>query len=109
MEGTCGDLGFRELDQQGRVRRVERQALTPRLGVLMGLFGGIALICPVLIMVRYPSESTNLITVSVATILFASLLAIEAFGWHWEGRFSRDCSLHGCAGCIFRNKWELTV
>lgn len=76
MEGTCGDLGFRELDQQGRVRRAERQALTQR--IFMGVFGGIALICPVLVMVLYPSRNTNLITVSVATILFASLLAIGA-------------------------------
>lgn len=76
MERTCGDLGFRELDQQGRVRRAERQALTQR--IFMGVFGGIALICPVLVMVLYPSRNTNLITVSVATILFASLLAIGA-------------------------------
>lgn len=76
MEGSCGDLGFRELDQQGRARRAERQALTQR--IFMGVFGGIALICPVLVMVLYPSRNTNLITVSVATILFASLLAIGA-------------------------------
>lgn len=76
MKGSCGDLGFRELDQQGRVRRAERQALTQR--ILMGVFGGIALICPVLVMVLYPSRNTNLITVSVATIVFAFLLAIGA-------------------------------
>lgn len=44
----------------------------------MGLFGGIALICPVLIMALSPSEKTNIITVSVATIVFAILLAIGA-------------------------------
>lgn len=76
MERLCGDLGFRELDQQGRLRRAEKQALTQRL--LMGLFGGIALICPVLVMVLYPSRNTNLITVSIATIVFAFLLAIGA-------------------------------
>lgn len=76
MERLCGDLGFRELDQQGRLRRAEKQALTQRL--IMGLFGGIALICPVLVMVLYPSRNTNLITVSIATIVFAFLLAIGA-------------------------------
>lgn len=76
MKGSCGDLGFRELDHQGRVRRAERQALTQR--IFMGVFGGIALICLVLVMVLYPSQNTNLITVSVAIILFASLLAIGA-------------------------------
>lgn len=76
IENICGKLGFRELDQQGRLRRAERKALTQR--ILMGLFGGIALICPVLVMVLYASRNTNLITVSVATIHFASLLAIGA-------------------------------
>lgn len=76
LEGLCGDLGLRELDQQERLRRAEKQALTQRL--LMGLFGGIALICPVLVMVLYPSRNTNLITVSIATIVFAFLLAIGA-------------------------------
>lgn len=76
MEESCGKLGFRELDQQGRLRRAEKQALTQR--ILMGVFGGIALICPVLVMVLYPSRNTNLVTVSVATILFAFLLAIGA-------------------------------
>lgn len=76
MEESCGKLGFRELDQQGRLRRAEKQALTQR--ILMGIFGGIALICPVLVMVLYPSRNTNLVTVSVATILFAFLLAIGA-------------------------------
>ncbi|KAG6356268.1 hypothetical protein INS49_015655 [Diaporthe citri] len=76
MEESCGKLGFRELDQQGRLRRAEKQALTQR--ILMGIFGGIALICPVLVMVLYPSRNTNLVTVSVATILFAFLLAFGA-------------------------------
>lgn len=76
MEESCGKLGFRELDQQGRLRRARKQALTQR--ILMGIFGGIALICPVLVMVLYPSRNTNLVTVSIATILFAFLLAIGA-------------------------------
>lgn len=76
MEGSCGTLGFRELDQQGRLRRAERKALIQRM--VMGFFGGVALICPVLVMVLYPSRNTNLITVSVATILFVCILAIGA-------------------------------
>lgn len=76
LERSCGELGLRELDQQGRLRRAERNALTQP--ILMGLFGGIALICPVLIMVLSPSQNTNLITVSVATIVFAIPFAIGA-------------------------------
>lgn len=76
MEESCGKLGFRELDKQGRLRREEKEALTRR--ILMGILGGIALICPVLVMVLYPSRNTNLVTVSVATIVFAFLLAVGA-------------------------------
>ena len=104
IENICGNMGFRELDQQGRLRRAERKALTQR--ILMGLFGGIALICPVLVMVLYPSRNTNLITVSVATILFVSLLAIGA-----SDSTGKDvlASLYGCAGCIFRHEWEFSL
>lgn len=38
MEGSCGRLGFRELEHQGKLRRAEKQALAQR--ILMGLFGG---------------------------------------------------------------------
>lgn len=76
LEYACGNLGFREFDQQGRLQREKNQAFTQR--IFMGLFGGIALICPVLIMVLHPSQNTNLITVSVATSLFAVVLAIGA-------------------------------
>lgn len=76
LEKSCGRLGFRELDQQGRLERAKKQAFAQR--VLMGLFGGVALISPVLVMVLHPSRNINLITVSVATILFAVLLAIGA-------------------------------
>lgn len=76
LDKTCGKLGFRELDQRGRLERAKRQAFVQR--VLMGLFGGVALIGPVLIMVLHPSQNANLITVSVATIVFALLLALGA-------------------------------
>lgn len=73
---ACGELGLRELNQHRRLRTAEVKALIQR--ILMGLFGGIALICPVLIMALSPSRNTNLITVSLATIVFAILLAIGA-------------------------------
>lgn len=76
MEPLRGDVGFRELDQQGRLRRTRKKALLQRLA--MGLFGGVALICPVVIMVLHPSQNTNLITVSLATIVFVMLLAVCA-------------------------------
>lgn len=76
LERDCGDLGFRELDQQGRLQRAKKQAFTQR--ILMGLFGGIALIAPVFIMVLHPFRNVELITVPVAMIIFALLLAIGA-------------------------------
>lgn len=76
IERSCGDLGFRELDRQGVIRRAKEQAFVQR--VVMGLFGGLSLIGPVLIMVLHPSRNTDLITVSIATILFATILAIGA-------------------------------
>lgn len=44
----------------------------------MGLYGGITLICPVVIMVLYPYQNTNLITVSIATIIFILKMSIAA-------------------------------
>ena len=48
MEKTFGNLGFRELDQKGREERSQKNALIQR--IIMALFGGIALIGPMLIM-----------------------------------------------------------
>ncbi|CZR57810.1 uncharacterized protein PAC_07699 [Phialocephala subalpina] len=76
IEKVYGNFGFRELDQRGRLERARKQAFTQRL--FMGVFGGIALIGPVLIMRLHASENTSLITVSVATILFAIALAFGA-------------------------------
>ena len=44
----------------------------------MALFGGVALIVPVLIMAFHPTRNTCLITTTVATLLFALILAFEA-------------------------------
>lgn len=76
MEKTVGNLGFRELDQKGREERSRKQAFTQR--IVMALFGGAAVIGPMLVMTLHPSRNTSLITVSLATFLFALLLAIVA-------------------------------
>lgn len=44
----------------------------------MALFGGAAVIGPMLVMTLHPSRNTSRITVSLATFLFALLLAIVA-------------------------------
>ena len=76
MEKTVGNLGFRELDQKGREERSQKRAFTQR--IVMALFGGAAVIAPMLIMTLHPSRNTSLITVSLATFFFALLLAIVA-------------------------------
>ena len=76
MEKTFGNLGFRELDQKGREERSQKNALTQR--IIMALFGGIALIGPMLIMTLHQSRNTSLITASVATFLFALVIAFAA-------------------------------
>ena len=76
VELTAGNLGFRELDQQGRILRAQKKAFTER--IIMAMFGGLALIGPMLIMVLHPSRNTSVITVSAATFLFAFALAVFA-------------------------------
>jgi hypothetical protein len=76
MELSTGNLGFRELDQQGRLLRAQKKALTER--IIMAMFGGVALIGPMLIMTLHQSKNTSLITVSVATFIFALILAVGA-------------------------------
>ena len=76
MEKTFGNLGFRELDQKGREERSQKNALTQR--IIMALFGGVALIGPMLIMTLHQSRNTSLITASVATFLFALVMAFAA-------------------------------
>lgn len=44
----------------------------------MAMFGGVALIGPMLIMTLHPSRNTSLVTASVSTFLFALLLAFIA-------------------------------
>ncbi|KAM0797180.1 hypothetical protein BDR22DRAFT_785675, partial [Usnea florida] len=76
MEKTFGNLGFRELDQKGREERSQKNALTER--IIMALFGGAALIGPMLIMTLHQSRNTSLITASVATFLFALVIVLAA-------------------------------
>lgn len=76
MEIATGNLGFRELDQQGRLLREQKKAFTGR--VAMALFGGVSLIVPMLVMTLHPSRNTSLITTSAATFVFAIALAVGA-------------------------------
>jgi hypothetical protein len=78
MQLTAGNLGFRELDQKGRVLRAWRKAFTER--VLMAMFRGVALIGPMLVMTLHPSRDTNLITVSVATFVVGITAAWSSYG-----------------------------
>lgn len=71
-----GSLGFRELDKRGRVERDRQRAYTLRFS--MALFGGVALITPVLIMALHPGLKVDLITTSVATVIFALIIAFGA-------------------------------
>jgi hypothetical protein len=75
-ERAAGNLGFRELDQKGRIQRERKKAFTGR--VIMAMFGGAALIGPMLVMTLHQSRNTSLITVSVATFIFALALAVGA-------------------------------
>ena len=65
VERTRGNMGLRELDQEGRLSRQR---------IVMAIFGGISLIGPMLI----KSTNPSLITVSVATFVFALALAVGA-------------------------------
>lgn len=73
---TVGNLGFRELDQRGRELRSQKRAFTQR--ILMAMFGGIALIGPMLIMTLLPGKNTALITVCITTFALGLALAFLA-------------------------------
>ncbi|RYO80264.1 hypothetical protein DL766_007822 [Monosporascus sp. MC13-8B] len=67
------DCHFRELNREIRLEKEREEAFLNRL--MMGTFGGLALIIPMLIMALLPGLKTSLITSSVATVLFASGVA----------------------------------
>ncbi len=69
-----GPLGFRELDRKRLDERQRRQAFKNRFS--MALFGGVALLVPVLIMALRPGLVVDLVTTSVATVLFAVTIAV---------------------------------
>ena len=69
-------LSCTELDKYGRELRARKNAFWERLS--MGLFGGVALIAPMLIMTLRSSRTTSLVTASTAVILFALVLAFFA-------------------------------
>lgn len=70
---------FRELNREVRLESERTQAYWERLW--MGVFGGIALIGPMLLMVLHHDLNTSVITVSVATALFTLVLAIAGRDW----------------------------
>ena len=76
VQQVVGNLGFRELDWLGRQKRSQKAALTER--IIMAMFGGVALITPMLIMTLHPSTNVSLITTSLATFIFALILAFGA-------------------------------
>ena len=76
IERHVGNLGFRELDPLGRENRFRKSAFTERIA--MAMFGGVSLIIPMLIMTLRPSENVSLITTSLATFVFAIMLALGA-------------------------------
>ena len=72
------ELSFRELGKRNRLQREQKDAFFERL--LLGAFGGIMLIGPMLLMVLKYDRNTTLITTSVATAMFTLLLAVFARG-----------------------------
>ena len=71
-----GYLNFRELNKEVREAKARKEAFSERLW--MGVFGGVAVIAPMLLMSLHRDLSTSLITSSVATMLFALVLALAA-------------------------------
>jgi VIT1/CCC1 family predicted Fe2+/Mn2+ transporter len=76
MKKLFNTFGFRELDKQGREIRERHEARSLRL--TMALFGGVALIAPMLIMSLHQSLKVALITTSVATVLFGIIIGFGA-------------------------------
>ena len=76
VQQNVGNLGFRELDPLGRQKRSQKAALTQR--IVMAMFGGVALITPMLIMTLHSSRNVSLVTTSLATFIFALILAFGA-------------------------------
>ncbi|KAI1747489.1 hypothetical protein F4782DRAFT_520881 [Xylaria castorea] len=73
---SIGPLGFRELD---RGRLLERNLLDRiRSRFHMALFGGVALIAPVILMTLKPTLTVDLVTASVSTALFSLAMVIFA-------------------------------
>lgn len=73
---SIGPLGFRELDRGRLLERSFLERIMSRLH--MALFGGVALIAPVILMTLNPTITADLVTVSVATALFSLFMVIFA-------------------------------
>jgi VIT1/CCC1 family predicted Fe2+/Mn2+ transporter len=66
--------GFRELAKEGKLDRERRKAYLSRLS--MAYFGGLALVVPMLIMALHKELVVSLVTTSVATAIFAIVIAL---------------------------------
>jgi VIT1/CCC1 family predicted Fe2+/Mn2+ transporter len=69
-----GRLGFRELDKSRRLERERSAGYVSRFS--MAMFGGAALIIPMLIMALHPGLTLDLVTTSVATVVFGIIIAL---------------------------------
>ncbi|KAJ3568323.1 hypothetical protein NPX13_g6461 [Xylaria arbuscula] len=67
-----GPLGFRELDKARHFEKTMVEKIRSRFH--MALFGGVALIAPVILMTIRPTVVVDLVTVSVSTTLFSLVL-----------------------------------
>ncbi|KAM0810389.1 putative DUF6594 domain-containing protein [Seiridium cardinale] len=73
---SVGPLGFRELDKGRQNRRNVLERIKSRLH--MAVFGGTAMILPVIIMTLVNSLTATLVTASVATMIFAFITVVLA-------------------------------
>ncbi|KAF4981609.1 hypothetical protein FZEAL_2621 [Fusarium zealandicum] len=69
---------FLELNQETRIKKDRRNAYLERLW--MGIFGGLALIGPMILMSLRPDLVTGLATASMATVIFVLVLTVLGTG-----------------------------
>ncbi|KAI0880288.1 uncharacterized protein GGS22DRAFT_87818, partial [Annulohypoxylon maeteangense] len=73
---SIGPLGFRELDRGRLSQRYILERIKSRLH--MAVFGGTALLAPVIFMTLKPTLIGNLVTASVSMAIFAMIMVIFA-------------------------------
>lgn len=78
---SCSVLWLENHGQQLGLRTLDKKSV-PSSRFPMALFGGVSVIVPILIMSFHPSKTNSLVTTSVATLFFATIMALAA----------RDCT-----------------